>query len=51
MANKKIFEIKFAYVTNDIAKINIKDHIYHYSTPCEMVICDDDVTGDNILHQ
>jgi hypothetical protein len=42
----KNFEIKFAYLTNDIAKTNIKNHIYHYTTPREMVICDSDgVTG------
>jgi hypothetical protein len=35
-----IFEIKFAYVTNDTAKTSITNHIYHYSTPREMVICD-----------
>jgi hypothetical protein len=45
----QIFEIKFAYVTNDNAKQVLKNHIYHYTTPFEMVICDSDgVTGDLI---
>jgi hypothetical protein len=49
---KKIFEIKFAYVTNDNPETSIKNHIYHYTTPCEMVICDsDDMAGDHILHE
>jgi hypothetical protein len=42
-------KIKFAYVTDDMAETGIKNHIYHYTTPHEMVICDsDDVTGDHI---
>jgi hypothetical protein len=42
-----IFKIKFMYVTNDTSKTSIKNHIYHYTTPCEMLICDSDgVTGD-----
>jgi hypothetical protein len=37
---KNIFEIKFAYVTNDTAKTGIKNHSYHYITSHETVICD-----------
>jgi hypothetical protein len=49
---KNIFEIKFAYVTNNTAKTSIKNHIYYYTTPCEMVICDSDgVTDDHISHR
>jgi hypothetical protein len=34
-------------VTNDTAKTSIKNHIYHYITPCEAVICDNDgLTND-----
>jgi hypothetical protein len=45
----KILEIKFAYVSNDTAKTSFKNHIYHYTTPCETVICDSDgVEGDRI---
>jgi hypothetical protein len=29
----KIFEIKFAYLTNDTDKTSITNHIYHYTTP------------------
>jgi hypothetical protein len=48
---KKIFEIKFAYVTVYTLKTSIKSHIYHHTTPCEMVICDSDgMTGDCISH-
>jgi hypothetical protein len=48
---KKIFKIKFAYVTNDADKTSIKCHIYYNTTPCEMIICDsDDITGDCISH-
>jgi hypothetical protein len=47
-----MFEIKFAYVTKDTAKTSIKNQICHYTTPCEMVICDsDDVICDHILHR
>jgi hypothetical protein len=35
-----IFKIKFACVTNDNAKTSIKNHIYHYATLHEMIICD-----------
>jgi hypothetical protein len=39
-------------MTNDTAKTSIKNHIYHYTTTCEMVISDSDgVTGDCISHQ
>jgi hypothetical protein len=49
---KKVFEIKFAYVTNDTAETSIKNHIYHYATPHEIVIRDSDgLTGDCILYQ
>jgi hypothetical protein len=37
---KKKFEIKFTYVTNDTIDTSIKIHIYHYTTPHEMVICE-----------
>jgi hypothetical protein len=37
---KQIFKIKFAYVTSDIAETSIKNDIYHYTTLCEIVICD-----------
>jgi hypothetical protein len=37
---KKISKIKFAYVTKDTAKTSIKNHIYYYTTPREMVISD-----------
>jgi hypothetical protein len=37
-----MFEIKFAYVTNDIANTSIRNHMYQYTTPCEKVICDSD---------
>jgi hypothetical protein len=47
-----MFEIKFAYATDDIAKTNIKNHIYHYTTLCKTVICGSDgMTDDHILHQ
>jgi hypothetical protein len=40
---QKIFEIKFADETS------IKSHLYHYTTPCGMVICaSDGVIGDCI---
>jgi hypothetical protein len=43
--------MKFANVTNDTARTSIKNNIYRYTTPREMVICDSDaVTGDCILH-
>jgi hypothetical protein len=39
-------------MTNETAEKIIKNHIYHYTTPCKMVICDSDgVTGNHILHQ
>jgi hypothetical protein len=48
---KKIFHIKFAYVTSHAATTSIKNHIYQY-TPCETVICGSDgVTGDRVSHQ
>jgi hypothetical protein len=49
---KTIFEIKFAYVTNETAETSIKSDIYHYTTPFEMVICDSDgVTGDHLVNR
>jgi hypothetical protein len=46
----EILEIKFAYVTNDAGKTIIKNHIYHYTIPCEMIIYGSDgMTGNNIL--
>jgi hypothetical protein len=49
---KNIYEIKFAYVTNDTAKTSIKNHIYHNTIPHEMVICNSDgMTGDCISHR
>jgi hypothetical protein len=46
MTIQKIFKIKFAYVTNDTAETSIKTHIYHFTAPHEMVICESDgVTG------
>jgi hypothetical protein len=49
---KKFFEIEFAYVTNDTLITSIKNHIYHYTTPCATVICDSDgMTGDRISHR
>jgi hypothetical protein len=44
---KKIFEIKSADVTNDTAKTSIKNHIYHYTTSQETVICDSDGVAGN----
>jgi hypothetical protein len=47
---KNIFEVKFAYVTNETAK-SIKNCIYYYTEPCGTVICDSNgMTGDHILH-
>jgi hypothetical protein len=47
-----IFIIKFAYVTSDTAEKSIKNHIYHYTTPRETEICDNDgMTDDHISHQ
>jgi hypothetical protein len=47
MTIKKNFEMKFAYVTNGTVEISIKNHIYHYTTSRDMVICDSDgMTGD-----
>jgi hypothetical protein len=38
-------------VTNDTAT-SIKNHIYHYTTPLGMVICDSDSTTDDLTpHQ
>jgi hypothetical protein len=37
-----MFEIKFVYVTNDTAEKSIKNRIYHYTIPCEMVIYNSD---------
>jgi hypothetical protein len=46
--SKNIFKIKFAYVTNTTAKTCIKNHIYHYATPCKTVMFDSDGrTGDH----
>jgi hypothetical protein len=45
-----MFEIKFACVTNDTAEKGFKNHIYHYTTSREMVICDDGVRGEYISH-
>jgi hypothetical protein len=48
----KNFKIKFARVKNITAETSIENHIYHYTKPHEMVICDTDgVTGDRISHQ
>jgi hypothetical protein len=48
---KKIFGITVA-VTNDTAKTSIKNHLYHYTTPCEIVICDSDgVSGNHMPHK
>jgi hypothetical protein len=49
MTIKKIFEIKFAYITNDTVQTSIINHIYHYTTPHEMVICESDLS-DRRLH-
>jgi hypothetical protein len=36
---------------NDTAKTSIKNHIYNYTTPCKIVICDSDVmTGNHMSH-
>jgi hypothetical protein len=41
--------MKFAYVTSDTSETSIKNHIFHYTTPHETVICDiDGVTGDHM---
>jgi hypothetical protein len=32
--------MNFAYLTYDAAKTSIKHHIYHYTAPREMEICD-----------
>jgi hypothetical protein len=46
------FKTKLSYVTNDTSKPCIKNHLYHNSTPCEVVICDSaGMTGDHILYQ
>jgi hypothetical protein len=46
---KNNFEIKFAYVTNDTAETNIKNHSSQYTSPRETVICGSDgMTGDSI---
>jgi hypothetical protein len=34
--------IRRTELTNDTAKVSIKNHIYHYTTPHETVICDSD---------
>jgi hypothetical protein len=49
MTVKKIFEIKFAYVTNHTAKTIIKNHLCHYTAPHETAICDSDGMTDNKL--
>jgi hypothetical protein len=37
---------------NDTAETSIKNHIHHYTIPCEMVICDSDgITGVHTSHQ
>jgi hypothetical protein len=42
----------FAYVTNDTVKTSIKNHICHYTTPCETVIHNSGgVTGILLLHR
>jgi hypothetical protein len=47
--NLKNLKIIFSYVKNYTAKKSVKDHIYIYTTPREMVICDNDgMTGDHI---
>jgi hypothetical protein len=52
MTIKKVFEIKFAYVTNDTAETSSEYHIYHYTAPHEMVICNSvGMTGDCVSHQ
>jgi hypothetical protein len=45
----KIFEIKFTYITNKTAKTSIKSHIYHYTTPCETVVCDSNGMTDDCI--
>jgi hypothetical protein len=49
---KKTFKIKFAYVNaNDAFEMSYKNRLYHYTTPCEMVVFDSDgMTGSCILH-
>jgi hypothetical protein len=48
----KILKIKFAYVTNETTETNIKNHIYHYTTPREIVIYDSDgMRGNRISHR
>jgi hypothetical protein len=37
-------------VTNGTAETSIKNHIYHCTTPCEMVICDSDGVTDEMYH-
>jgi hypothetical protein len=45
----KKFKNKIFLCKNDTAKKSIKDHIYIYTTPRKMVICDNDgMTGDHI---
>jgi hypothetical protein len=39
-------------MTNNTDETSIKNHIYHYTTPCEMVICDSDgMTGKHTSHR
>jgi hypothetical protein len=51
MTITKIFEIKFPYITNDPNKTINKHHIYHYSTPREMVICDTNTSNTNFFNK
>jgi hypothetical protein len=49
---KNIFKIKFAYVTNDIAKTTVSHLSLHYTTPHGTVICGiDGMIGNHISHQ
>jgi hypothetical protein len=34
-------------MTNDTSETSIKNHLYHYTTPQEMVICDSDGVACN----
>jgi len=35
--SREVSYIKFAYVTNESVETSIKNDIYHYTLPCEMV--------------
>jgi hypothetical protein len=42
--------MKVACVTNDVAEVSIKHHIYQYTTSCEIVLFDSNgMTGNHIL--